>query len=82
MKFRNQTAVRSGDWKYLAIEGHEYLFDLAKDARERANLAKRFPDRLAALRARYEEWSATMPAIPADAKASILFGPGDMAKPG
>jgi arylsulfatase A-like enzyme len=81
MKFRNQTAVRSGNWKYLAIEGHDYLFDLAKDARERANLARRFPDRLAAMRARYEEWSATMPPIPEDAKASILFGPGDMAKP-
>jgi arylsulfatase A-like enzyme len=81
MKFRNQTAVRAGNWKYLAIEGHEYLFDLAKDARERANLARRFPERLAALRARYEAWSATMPPIPVDAKASIVCGPADMAKP-
>jgi arylsulfatase A-like enzyme len=81
MKFRDQTAMRTGHWKYLTIEGDEFLFNLAQDARERANLAKRFPDRLAALRERYRAWSATMPPIPADAKASLLFGPGEMAKP-
>src|SRR5687767_4666604 len=26
MKFREQKAVRSGNWKWLSIEGHEYLF--------------------------------------------------------
>lgn len=81
MKYRNQTAMRTGNWKYLRIEAHEYLFDLAQDARERANLAKRHPDRLAELRRRYDAWSATMPPIPADAKASTLFAPGEMAKP-
>jgi arylsulfatase A-like enzyme len=81
MKFRNQTAVRAGDWKYLRIEAHEFLFDLAQDARERANLAKRYPDRLAEMRRRYDAWSTTMPPIPADAKASTLFAPGEMAKP-
>ena len=45
MKFRDQKAVRSGRWKWLSIEGNEFLFDLARDARERANLAKRFPER-------------------------------------
>ena len=38
MKFREQKAVRSGDWKYLSIEGDEFLFDLARDPRERANI--------------------------------------------
>ncbi len=38
MKFRDQKAVRSGKWKWLSIEGNEYLFDLARDQRELANL--------------------------------------------
>ena len=54
MKYREQRALRAGDWKYLAMDGHDYLFDLALDARERANLARRHPDRLAELRGKYE----------------------------
>ena len=81
MKFRDQKAMRSGRWKYLVIEGDEFLFDLAKDPRERANRAKREPERLAAMRARYEAWHATMPPIPPDALASIPYGKGDMAQP-
>jgi arylsulfatase A-like enzyme len=80
MKHRDQRAVRAGDWKYLTMDGHEYLFDLGRDARERANLAKRFPDRLAALRAQYVAWAATMPPVPPDARASILWGDADMPK--
>ena len=45
------------------MDGHEYLFDLARDARERANLVKRFPERLADMRAKYDAWAATMPPI-------------------
>ena len=51
MKHRRQRAVRSGAWKYLAMDGHEYLFDLSRDARERANLARRYPERLGELNA-------------------------------
>ena len=39
--------MRSGDWKYLSVEGDEFLFNLAKDERERANYGKRDPARLA-----------------------------------
>lgn len=81
MKYRNQRAVRSGDWKYLATEDGEYLFNLARDARERANLAQRDPQRLAALRARYEEWEKTIPPIPPDAAWSIPYTRADMAHP-
>ena len=73
MKYRSQKAVRSGEWKYLSIEGDEFLFNLASDERERANHAKREPQRLAALRARYAEWEKTLPVFP-DATFS---GPGD-----
>ena len=40
MKHRQQRALIRGDWKYLAMDGNEYLFNLALDERERANLAR------------------------------------------
>jgi arylsulfatase A-like enzyme len=81
MKFREQQAMRSGRWKYLSIEGDEFLFDLARDQRERANLARREPERLATMRARYDAWHATMPPIPPDALASIPYTKSDLAQP-
>jgi arylsulfatase A-like enzyme len=81
MKFRSQKAMRSGDWKYLSIEGHEYLFNLARDERERANVARRFPDKLAQLKSRYSSWEASLPPIPDDAKFSLVYGPTDLPQP-
>ena len=81
MKHRGQRAVRSGPWKYLLQDGHEFLFDLAGDPRERANLATREPKRLATLRDAYDTWSATMPPMPGDAGVHVVHGPGDLASP-
>jgi arylsulfatase A-like enzyme len=81
MKFRDQKAMRSGVWKWLSIEGHEYLFDLSKDQRERANISKREPRKFAELRQRYFEWEATMPPIPEDARVSLIGGPAEMPQP-
>jgi arylsulfatase A-like enzyme len=81
MKFREQKAVRSGTWKWLSIEGNEYLFDLAKDQRERANLAKREPERFLEMKRRYQAWEAGMPPIPEDAFVSFIGGPADLARP-
>jgi len=81
MKFREQKAVRSGDWKYLAIEGNEYLFNLARDERERANVIKREPERLAELKRRYAAWEATLPPIPEDARFSLVYGPREIPQP-
>jgi arylsulfatase A-like enzyme len=78
MKHRDQRAARAGRWKYLAIGANEYLFDLEADERERANLARHHPDRLAALRARYAEWSASMPPVPEDARVSLIYSDRDM----
>jgi hypothetical protein len=61
MLFRNQKVLRAGDWKYLSVEGDEFLFNLANDQRERANFAKRDPKRLAAMRARYLAWEGALP---------------------
>jgi arylsulfatase A-like enzyme len=80
-KFRDQKAMRAGSWKWLSIEGHEYLYDLAKDQRERANLAGREPKKLARLRQKYLAWEAGMPPIPEDARVSFIGGPAEMARP-
>jgi len=81
MKFRRQKAMRSGNWKYLAIEEDEYLFDLSRDARERANLARRESERLAAMRERWMAWEKTVPTLPEDATYSIPYTKADMAMP-
>ena len=78
MKHRGQRALREGDWKYLRVDGHDYLFNLANDARERANLGKRDPERLQAMRAAWEAWNAGMPAIPEDAAVKLGYGVADM----
>ncbi|MDO9292689.1 MAG: sulfatase-like hydrolase/transferase [Hydrogenophaga sp.] len=78
MNHRGQRALREGDWKYLMVDGHEYLFNIPADARERANLAKREPGRLTRLREQWLAWDATMPPIPADATVSLGYGAKDM----
>jgi arylsulfatase A-like enzyme len=80
-KFRDQKAMRSGTWKYLSIEGNEFLFDLARDSRERANMKTREPGRFQALKEAYGTWEASVPPIPADAKASLVYTAAEMAKP-
>jgi arylsulfatase A-like enzyme len=81
MKHRDQRAMRSDRWKYFAQDGREYLFDLATDPRERANLAQREPGRFASMRERYAAWESTMPPVPADAKVSLAYAAGDLATP-
>jgi arylsulfatase A-like enzyme len=78
MNHRGQRALRRGRWKYLRVDGHDYLFDLAADERERANRGPREPALLAAMRADWDDWNATMPAIPADATVSLGYGASDM----
>ena len=80
MLFRNQKALRSGSWKYLSVEGDEFLFDLSKDERERANHGKREPKRLAAMRAKFQAWEETLPKHP-DATYSVPASKADMATP-
>ena len=78
MNHRGQRALRDGPWKYLRVDGHDYLFDIPADERERANHASRQPERLAAMRTAWEAWNATMPPIPDDATVSLGYGVQDM----
>lgn len=80
MLYRHQQALRAGDWKYLSVEGDEFLFNLAADPRERANLARRDPGRLAAMRARYRAWDDALPKHP-DATYSVPATRADLVTP-
>ncbi len=78
MNHRGQRAHRDGDWKYLRVDGNDYLFNIADDERERANHVALQPDRLERLRAAWQAWNDTMPAIPADATVSLGYSVKDM----
>ena len=78
MNHRGQRALRDGDWKYLQVDGNEYLFNIPADERERANQGKKEPERLAAMRADWLAWNATMPPIPEDATVSLGYSVKDM----
>ena len=75
---RPMSAMRAGRWEYLKVNEHEYLFDVLSDERERANLARRHPERLSGMRAAWETWDATMPPIPAEAGVRLVYGKKDM----
>jgi arylsulfatase A-like enzyme len=81
MNFRQQRAVRAGRWKYLSVEGDDFLFDLERDSRERANFARREPQIFEDLKRKYEAWQATMPPIPADAAVSIPYTKAELTAP-
>ena len=78
MNYRNQRALRDGEWKYLAVEDNEYLFNLAQDERERANLAHRQPERLEAMRRQYAAWSDAMRAAHPEARSELVYTERDM----
>ena len=73
MKYKQQRAHREGDWKYLQVDDHEYLFNLSEDARERANQAHRQPDKFKAMRAAWLEWNAQVPPVPEDARVDVAY---------
>lgn len=73
MKHRGQRALRAGDWKYLRVDGNDYLFNISEDERERANLAAKEPERLVKMREAWEAWNLTMPPVPDDATVSPGF---------
>lgn len=80
MVFRNQKAARRGNWKYLSIDGAEFLYDLSRDERERANMRFREPEKFKEMRAAYYEWDASMPLMPEDARYDLVYQEDTMAR--
>ncbi|MGD9941729.1 MAG: sulfatase, partial [Burkholderiaceae bacterium] len=78
MKHRGQRALLRGAWKYLHVDAADFLFNLEVDARERANLAQREPQRLAELRAAWSDWNDSLPPIPTEARVGKLYSHRDM----
>jgi arylsulfatase A-like enzyme len=70
-KSSTQSAMRDGDWKYLKIKNNEYLFNLAEDERERANLSRRESARFKAMQQQWAAWNSTMLPYPED---SVAYG--------
>ena len=59
-KHNRQQAARDGDWKYLKILGNTFLFDVAQDPMERANLKERQEEVYNRLVAEWNEWNSAM----------------------
>jgi arylsulfatase A-like enzyme len=81
MKFRDQKAVRRGPWKWISIEGDEFLFNVVEDQRERANKRHLEPDRFRRLRDEYLAWEESVPPIPDDAAVDLAFTRSEIAHP-
>jgi arylsulfatase A-like enzyme len=68
---RQQKALRSGDWKYLATEEGDFLFDLKTDSGEKHDRKAEQPEVLRYLRGKLSEWERTMlTPIPLDASGT------------
>jgi arylsulfatase A-like enzyme len=77
-RYNAQRAVRDGDMKWLKIGNHTFLFNVAEDPLERANLKQRQPETYKRLLAEYEAWEKTM--LPEDPKAvSATFSADQLA---
>ena len=75
---KDQRAVRRGRYKYLSINGNEYLFDIIADPRERGNLNERMPDKFEELKQAFAEWNEGM--IPySDEVSSFGWSPRELA---
>ena len=72
-RFVDQWAVRDGDWKLVVAKGgsgQPELYDLANDVGEQTNLASSQPERVTALRQKYDAWAAEQAPPPDPAKAA------------
>jgi len=67
-RYNAQQATRDGDMKWLKINQNTFLFNVAEDPLERANLKNRQPEVYRRLAADYEAWSKTM--LPEDPNAN------------
>lgn len=61
-----QAAARDGDWKYLRLDKEEFLFNIPRDPRERANLKEAEAARFERLRSDFAAWERTMLSYPTE----------------
>ncbi|SEH11523.1 Arylsulfatase A [Sphingopyxis sp. YR583] len=59
-KAQDQRAALDGNLKYLAMSGHEFLFDIASDPREVANLKTVRTEDFTRLKSAFESWNKEM----------------------
>jgi len=59
--WHDQKALRWGHWKWLKIQGEEYLFNLEEDPGEQENRKERNIDNVYWLRDIYQQWESAMP---------------------
>jgi arylsulfatase A len=59
-RYRNQWAVRNGDWKYLNIKNEEYLFNLEEDISESKDVKDEFPEKFQSLKQKLKNWETEM----------------------
>ncbi|BAK67182.1 putative arylsulfatase [Sphingobium sp. SYK-6] len=78
-KAGEQAAARSGDWKMLSVNGHEYLFNLADDKQERANLKDSNPELFSKLKDEWRAWNETMLPYPDNSPSYSSRGKGYLA---
>ena len=70
-KANHQRAVRDGGWKVLKINENTFLFDVAADPMERANLRDRHRDVYDRLTRKWDASNAMLPEIPESFTASF-----------
>ena len=65
-RFWDQSAVRSGKWKFLKVGEIEFLFNLEPEGIESENLIHQFPEKAAELKGVLEEWASELyePGVP------------------
>ncbi|MEW4467484.1 sulfatase-like hydrolase/transferase [Parasphingorhabdus sp. JC815] len=76
---QNQSAAAKGSWKYLSMSGHEFLFDLAADPREVANLKDKHPDIFTNLKSSFAKWNKEMLPYPENSFSYEFRGKGNIA---
>ena len=59
-RYRNQWAVRKGDWKYFKIRNEEYLFNLKDDISETTDVKNDFSEIFQSLRQDLHNWEIEM----------------------
>lgn len=55
-KWRGQSAIRNGKWKFITAYGRDYLFDIQADAGETNNLAAKHPVMTSDLKQKLAQW--------------------------